>query len=214
MTILGILFDLDETLHSREAAFERWIATESGELPIDRQHVAELDARGRGPKAPLLDYLARALDWPETSLDERLSRFRAGIAKHTVASEEVVALLGRLRNRYRLGLVSNGSRETQRAKLRALGIEAYFDPVLISGEVGVQKPEPEIFWMAADYWQLPKEAILFVGDDEAADVQGATNAGLCALRVGPASPSASVAIPSVTDLERWLSARAERSLPR
>lgn len=141
--IAGILFDLDETLHSREAAFWAWIREESLERELDTERVAALDARGRGQKVALLDYLAISLHWPERSLDQRLRRFRAGLTRHIRPDPRVHEILSRLRSSFRLGLVSNGTSQSQRAKIGALGIEHYFDPILISEEIGFRKPLPE-----------------------------------------------------------------------
>jgi FMN phosphatase YigB (HAD superfamily) len=64
--IEAILFDLDETLHSREQAFWRWIADgirDAGGPTVDRTDVEHLDARGRGEKRPLLQLLDQTFHW-------------------------------------------------------------------------------------------------------------------------------------------------------
>jgi putative hydrolase of the HAD superfamily len=214
MQIKALLFDLDGTLHSREAAFWAWVREEAGATAIDTAHIAALDARGRGPKPALLAYLARSLSWPEASLDEQLARFRAGITRHISIDPEVYPMLSRLRSTFRLGIVSNGTSASQRAKLRALRLESYFDPIIISGEVGVRKPEPEIFWLAAERWFVARDRILVVGDDENADIQGALDAGMRALLVSASGANGSSAsIRSVTGLEAWLLAQASSELP-
>lgn len=204
MTVRGVLFDLDETLHSREAAFWKWIDLEARGRSLDRQKVAELDARGRGPKAPLVDYLAEHLKWPEKSLESRLTRFRSGVAQQAFAPDYLHRVLDALLPRLRLGIVSNGSGEAQRSKLDALGIEQYFDPILISEEIGYRKPQPEIFSIAAERWQVPQSQILVVGDDDVADIQGAIGAGMLALRVGASGVGSAPSIPSISELEGWL----------
>jgi putative hydrolase of the HAD superfamily len=204
MTVRGVLFDLDETLHSREAAFWRWIDLEAQARSLDRQKVAELDARGRGPKALLVDYLAEHLEWPEKSLESRLTRFRSGVAQQIFAPDYLHRVLNTLQPRLRLGIVTNGSGEAQRSKLKVLGIEQYFDPILISEETGYRKPQPEIFRIAAERWQIPKNQILVVGDDDVADIQGAVGAGMLALRVGASGAGSAPSISSISELESWL----------
>jgi len=113
-------------------------------------------------------------------------------------------MLSRLRSSFRLGLVSNGTSQSQRAKIGALGIEHYFDPILISEEIGFRKPRPEIFWIASDRWSIARETILVVGDDETADILGARNAGMQALRVTGGLAEELNCIGAVTELERWL----------
>jgi len=183
MRLGGILFDLDGTLFAREAAFWSWLLEEAAERSLDWARIAELDARGHGPKAPLLDQLALALDWPERALEARLQRLRLGILRHARPDPRLHALLARLRRSYRLGVVTNGSTQSQRGKLRGLGIEQYFDPIVVSEEVAHRKPEFAIFRLALRSWALPHGEVLFVGDDGLKDIGGARAAGLQALQV-------------------------------
>jgi putative hydrolase of the HAD superfamily len=61
------------------------------------------------------------------------------------------------------------------------GWDALFDTVVISGEVGLRKPDPAIYVLAADRLGLPPERIVFV-DDLAANVRGAVEAGMVGVR--------------------------------
>ncbi len=86
------------------------------------------------------------------------------------------ALLDRLRGRVRLGLLSNAGRGG-RARLEANGVAALFDDVLCSAEVGLAKPAPEVFRLAARRLGAPCEACAFV-DDMARNVEGARAVGM------------------------------------
>jgi putative hydrolase of the HAD superfamily len=200
--IRGILFDLDETLHSREAAFWSWVEAEAvtGGVSerLDRERVAVLDGRGRGDKLALLRYLDEVFDWQE-SHEQRVRRFRTGMAKFLRLEVGVRELLTRLGARYRLGLVTNGTSATQRGKLASLEIEELFDPVIVSEEVGFRKPDVRIFQAAIATWNLPIEEVLFVGDDPISDIEGARAAGMQAVRVGGEG-----GIESILVLEAWL----------
>ena len=107
--------------------------------------------------------------------------------------------LTRLAGHYELGLVTNGTGPTQRAKLKALALDALFDPVVISDEVGLRKPDVRIFELAIRGWGVASASVLFVGDDPIADIQGAKAAGMRTLRVGHEE-----GIPSILALEAWL----------
>lgn len=52
---------------------------------------------------------------------------------------------------------------------------------MISGEVGLRKPDPRIYALAADRLGLPPAAIVFV-DDLGPNVRAATEAGMVAVR--------------------------------
>ena len=90
-------------------------------------------------------------------------------------------VLARLRDRgLRLAVVSNWSTDL-RPILDALDLVEPFDAVVGSCEVGVEKPDPEIFRLALGALDVPAAAALHVGDSETADVRGARAAGLRAL---------------------------------
>lgn len=84
------------------------------------------------------------------------------------------------RERYNLALVTNGGRETQRAKQDALGITDHFDvAVYCDPDAGVvPKPDPTPFRTALDRLGVHADAALKVGDSHGADVVGAHNAGM------------------------------------
>jgi epoxide hydrolase-like predicted phosphatase len=77
----------------------------------------------------------------------------------------------------RTGLVSNsmGSGRYDREAFPEL-----FDGVVISGEVGLHKPEPEIFRLGADSVELPPEECVFV-DDLRENCEGAEAVGMTAI---------------------------------
>ena len=81
----------------------------------------------------------------------------------------------------RLALITNGASDTQRAVIRALGIEHRFDAVIVSGEVGVAKPDPAIFELALAALETRAEESWHVGDNLVVDVAGARAAGLTAV---------------------------------
>ena len=88
------------------------------------------------------------------------------------------AVVNDLRSEYALGLVTNGGRETQRAKLDALDIEDIFDVlVFATPEKGV-KPDPYPFERALDSLDVVPEKTMHVGDSLHADVAGANAMGI------------------------------------
>lgn len=95
--------------------------------------------------------------------------------------EDARHLLRRLAGRLPLALVTNGASDTQREKLRALGIEDRFAAVVVSGEHGVAKPDAAIFHVALAALGVAPQQVWHVGDSLAADVGGALNAGLTAV---------------------------------
>lgn len=77
-----------------------------------------------------------------------------------------------------LALITNGGADTQRNKLKTLGMEKWFDAIVISGEVGVAKPDALIFGLALDKLGIEPEYVWHVGDDLTTDIAGAKAASL------------------------------------
>lgn len=87
-------------------------------------------------------------------------------------------ILRELRPAYRLGLVTNGAPGIQRDKLDGSGLEPYFDAVVISGEVGVGKPDREIFCITLDRLGAQPDTTVLVGNNLRTDIAGAQQIGL------------------------------------
>ena len=78
-----------------------------------------------------------------------------------------------------LALITNGIGEVQRTRIERLGIDHYFDSIVISGEVGEAKPGTEIFDIVFDQLGEPdKETALIIGDNLGSDILGGINYGI------------------------------------
>jgi len=90
------------------------------------------------------------------------------------------AALERARERAQVGLVTNGTRATQRAKLDALGIADAFETIVYAADRTESKPSPVPFETALADLDASADSTLYVGNDYRADVIGAKRAGLTA----------------------------------
>ena len=87
-------------------------------------------------------------------------------------------LLEYLKPKYHLHLITNGFQEVQHTKLSGSGMEPYFETLTVSEEVGVKKPNPEIFRYALKKaGATPKESLM-IGDEMEVDIDGARAAGM------------------------------------
>ena len=107
------------------------------------------------------------------------SAFLAAMAEICTPLDGAVALLGALNGKAKLGIITNGFTELQRARLVRTGLGNHFDVLVISEEVGVAKPHRGIFEHALSMMGQPSGSdVLMVGDNPDSDILGGLNAGL------------------------------------
>ena len=98
---------------------------------------------------------------------------------HTPLDPQAKSVLGELQGRYKLALISNFDHPPHVHRLLdELALRPFFDAVVVSGDVGVKKPDPAIFAPALEQTGLTTDEALFVGDSPEDDVAGAKAAGL------------------------------------
>lgn len=101
-----------------------------------------------------------------------------GWDSHLYLPCDTLATLDCLRDNYAVALVSNFDHPPYVWRLLArLGLTDLFDYVVISGEVGIEKPDPRIFHMALDALGCSPQEAVFVGDSLEADIAGSMAVG-------------------------------------
>ena len=81
----------------------------------------------------------------------------------------------------KLGVITNATTkrlQTQRRKIAALHLEDLFDVVVVSGELGIHKPDRRIFDHTAKLLGVKNEECIYVGDDPNSDIAGALGADM------------------------------------
>jgi len=95
---------------------------------------------------------------------------------------EAAAVLAALHPRYRLGVVSNFDRRLYPV-LEHLGVRRYFETIVISSEIGVDKPDERIFAAALSALGVTPGETVHAGDDPERDWRAGEAAGLHVYRV-------------------------------
>jgi len=97
---------------------------------------------------------------------------------HINIDPETIPVLTALKQNKTIGLVSNFDHPPHvRDILADYKLESFFDTIIISGDVGVKKPNPAIFSFALEQTGLSKNEAVYVGDTNE-DVAGAMAAGI------------------------------------
>lgn len=123
----------------------------------------------------LPDYPADLIG-PQHGRLTRLWRDRDGrrVPRHD-AKETIVELH---RRGYLLGIIANTITETEIPDwMETDGVTQYFKTVILSSKVGIRKPNPEIYWLAAREIGVEPAKCAYLGDNPVRDVEGTRAAG-------------------------------------
>lgn len=185
-----ILFDADETLFvfddfsglkkmflSFGMDFTHWdyeyYQTINRPLWVEYQHNLITSAQLHQKR---FQYWAEKL---KVTSDELNSAFMKVMSEVCLPMDGAENLLNALKNKVKIGIITNGFIELQKARLKHTGFHAYIDLVVISEEVGIAKPHRGIFDHALALMGNPaREQVLMVGDNPHSDILGGMNAGL------------------------------------
>jgi HAD superfamily hydrolase (TIGR01509 family) len=134
------------------------------------------------------------------SLSEVYARIRK--ASLTLYAE-ARCLLRDLRAKYKVGLLTNGLRDLQWEKIELLGIRSFFDAVVVSGDVGIHKPDVRLFEKLLRELNTSADKAIYVGNSFHIDIIGAHEAGMWSVWVNPdgeQEPEESVADVTISNL--------------
>lgn len=203
--IKGVVFDLGNTLlrfegdwdaliEASRVALLNFLLGEGFSLDADRfrrilaeEHDQDLKNRQRDhierPTVRLLRRVMEQFGYVELS-DELVSHamrhFYAVSEASWLPKPSTQDLLWELKtDGKRLALISNaGNQGNADRLLRKANIQDFFDPLLISSEVGIRKPHVEIFQRVLRHWELPADNVVMVGDSLREDIFGAQRVGM------------------------------------
>lgn len=131
--------------------------------------------------------MKEVLDWCAARRPRTTGRLATGrsaaaspVAAGSLAAASPVAAGSRSVAGHPLGIITNGPVAHQMEKAETLGLSRWFAPesIVVSGAVGVAKPDPRIFHIACERLGTRPEDCVYVGDSFASDVVGATSAGM------------------------------------
>ena len=107
---------------------------------------------------------------------------------------------------YPLTIISNGFKEVQYYKFAHSGLADCFAHTIISEEVGINKPQPEIFRIALQMNGVTADEAVMIGDSYSSDIQGAKNAGIDQiwLHEGATDETATYIVPELKDVLKLL----------
>lgn len=183
--IKAIIFDLDNTLIDRQKAFKEMLLRKFHLLFDDETLISSMiddimkwDDNGTVERIVVFKRWAQKYDVTCISpqeLDKQWSDESGSIA---FLYDDVKDTLSKLKNKYKLAILTNGNATSQRRKLDTIDIYDLLDYTLVSSEVNMKKPDIRLFEYIANKLNLKPNECIYVGDNYNIDVLGSRNAGM------------------------------------
>ena len=164
----AIIFDFFDVIHSDP--FKRWLKKygykQKGEFEessrlVDIGHISEQEFYRQ-----LSDLSGQTVESIEAVFGDK-----------QLIDQEMVDLIEVLGRHYKIGLLSNSSGEYLRPILQSYDIARFFDEIVVSAEIGMIKPRPEIFEHILEKMNLKAGEAIFI-DDNPHNVAAAASLGI------------------------------------
>ncbi len=219
--IKAVFFDLDNTLCDSDTAwniavretfqlFRKHEPDVSEETltkawaKVHQQLFQQLDA-GRCSMAEVRDtrfpHLFKKLNLSSGKITVELNDFLSTRYLTSLCLYEDAAVLEEL-HAYHVGIITNGAHDahtdSQLSKVRYLGLTERIQSLTISGEIGVRKPNFEIFKVACERANVLLKEAMLVGDSIQNDIVGANRAGMTSILIDRKSD---ISIPKIADAQ-------------
>ncbi|SDJ84572.1 HAD family hydrolase [Sediminibacillus albus] len=184
----AVLFDLDGTLLDRDTSIRKFVNDQYVRLHASLGHInkneymrrfIELDDGGYVWKDKVYQQLVTEIPLQSIAWEKLMEDYLVYFKKSCTAFPNLIPLLEELKSKQlAIGLITNGKTRFQLDNIRALGIEKYFDVILVSEWEGIKKPDRRIFERALSKLGVGAENSIFIGDHPINDIAAAQQAGM------------------------------------
>ena len=188
--IQAVFFDMDDTLYdtsgfasiARRAAFKSMVhnglqcSEEEG-----YEHLMEIVREKGSNYSKHFNILTNDINGSEDPLiivNGIITYHNTKFAMLKLQPDSFAILLYLKSKGYKVGLITNGKEFKQWEKLIRLGLYPFFDEIVTSESVGVEKPDAKIYQIAMDRLNVTKGTSIMVGNNFDVDIMGAYNAGM------------------------------------
>lgn len=187
------LFDLDGTLLDRDQSLHSFINDQYERFYDQLKHIPkeqyvqrfiDLDARGYRWKDAVYQQLISEFNIKDISWEIMLNDYVSQFKDHCIGFPGLLEMLEALQKQgLKLAIITNGPGQLQMDSIHALGIETYFNVILVSGIEGIAKPDPRLFEKALSALSIKAHEALYIGDHPENDVAAAQAVGMKAVWV-------------------------------
>lgn len=180
MTLQAIIFDIGGVLvRTIDRAPRQALAEQLGMTAQGLEELVFGGESGRQAQLGHIDeseqwiYACQQVGWPVEQVAEFQTRFFGGDRLDL----ELLAYIHRLHQAYKTGIISNGMNGTRTLIEGPWGMNGLFNAIILSGEVGLMKPDPRIYLLALRQLEVQPEQAVFI-DDFQHNIDGARAIGM------------------------------------
>lgn len=138
---------------------------------------------------------------PERNLVVWLARlFRSLTRRRFGLFEDSLPVLEELNGNYQLGIVSDAQWVFSEPEIRMLGLNPFFDTIVLSSRFFVRKPDPQIYAHALRAMRIAPSQALYVGNDPEADIPGPQAIGMPVILIDRGDSLPAAPVPRIRDL--------------
>lgn len=178
MGYAGIVFDLDDTLYGEkdyvrsgynQVAIYLSKKIACADYLLEAERISELLWGFFEEKRNAIDEVLHHKNIYSDELKEKcleIYRFHKPDIKLYPGVRDI--LLSLKNENRKLGIITDGRTEGQKAKIDTLNLAEFFDPIIITDALGgieYRKPNPKAYKLIQDKWQIPFDQMVYVGDN-------------------------------------------------
>ncbi len=185
--VRSIMFDLDNTLIVRRLSLEKlahyitrfFFRNQEERHPQIRRQFCTCFISGYDRRRECFEQFRQASGMdPSVDYRQFLEMWLFYYPFCTVRDPGLQAVQQLRRRGYAVSILTNGQSVLQNAKIDVAGFRDWFSPIVISGEIGFEKPDIRAFQIACGMSGFRPEQTAYVGDYGANDIVGARNTGM------------------------------------
>jgi putative hydrolase of the HAD superfamily len=214
--IKAVIFDFDHTLYDRDATYDKMVpgvcrdldAYINKSLPYEEilKRMKQADKDGAYPHGWPAVYEEKVAHDVFSVAPDYKTYMKAIRTHHPISItlfDDTLSTLTSLREKgFKLGMLTNGGKQSQRDKLQNTPLAPYFDKILIGGDLPEEKPHASAYHAICEALDVAPAEAIYVGDHPYNDVQGSKNAGLVSVWIPYVKPFPADATPPDFTIER------------
>ncbi|HNP17764.1 MAG TPA: HAD-IA family hydrolase [Fulvivirga sp.] len=190
--IKAIIFDLDYTLYDMDQYLDQaypFVAKSVCELnKVEYQKCLECLTTCCSKYGRLHDKLFNfwlgSMDLlSDENLENAIEAFHGFQINKLYPYDGLISTLQNLKQKYKLGIITDGKVQTQKNKVKCLDLIKYFDQITYTDLLNTSKPDPYCFTYTLGKMAVSPKEVIFVGDHPIKDIKGAVESNLRAIRI-------------------------------